>query len=135
MTKVTSLRRLNVKEVFLWYDIIIIVKSQVERTEKSMTIVYIASAFKGNAEDNLAKTRIYCRLAAKEGYLPIAPHLFYPQFLDDNNPEERELGIQLGLHLLALCDEVWCFGKITEGMAREIKEAEDLCIPIIYKES
>ena len=43
--------------------------------------------------------------------------------------------MQLGLHLLALCDEVWCFGKITEGMAREIKEAEDLCIPVIYKEN
>lgn len=99
-----------------------------------MTIVYIASAFRGNVEENLAKARVYCRLAAKAGYLPVAPHLLYPQFLDDNDPEERELGMQLGLHLLALCDEVWCFGKITEGMAREIKEAEDLCIPVIYKE-
>lgn len=99
-----------------------------------MPIVYVISPYAGNVEENVTKARVYCREAAKQGYLPVAAHLLYPQFLNDNDPEERELGMQMGLHLLALCDVVWCFGPVSAGMAREIKEAEDLCIPVVYKE-
>lgn len=99
-----------------------------------MTVVYIVSPYAGDIEQNVARAKRYCREATLQGYLPVAAHLLYPQFLNDDDPSERELGMQLRLHLLALCDEVWCFGPVSKGMAREIKEAEDLCIPIIYKE-
>lgn len=62
-------------------------------------------------------------MAYEKGYLPIAPHLLFPQFLDDEKEEERQAGIQMGLDLLLYCDEVWVFGGITEGMLTEIAVA------------
>ena len=35
--------------------------------------------------------------AVDAGYIPIAPHLLFPQFLDDNKPKERELGLFSGM--------------------------------------
>lgn len=63
--------------------------------------------------------------------LPIAPHLIFPQFLDDKVPSQRELGIQMGLELLADCRQLLYFGdRITPGMAREIARARELGIPV-----
>lgn len=54
------------------------------------------------------------------------PHLLFPQFLKDEDPEERKLGIKLGLEQLAMCDELWIFGEeISEGMSQEIFYAEE----------
>ena len=60
-----------------------------------------------------------------EGYIPIAPHLLFPQFLDDTNPKERELGLFFGDALMSKCSEVWVFGNyISEGMKAEINRAK-----------
>ena len=56
-------------------------------------IVYICSPFSGDVETNVRSARRYSRFAVDKGYIPIAPHLLFPQFLDDNKPEERELGL------------------------------------------
>ena len=49
------------------------------------------------------------------------PH-FYALVLNDNEPEERELGQNAGKTLLWFCDEVWVFGDIlSSGMKAEIK--------------
>lgn len=43
------------------------------------------------------------------------------QFLDDNNSQDREFGINAGLSLLSECDELWYFGdRVTRGMTNEI---------------
>lgn len=56
--------------------------------------------------------------------IPIAPHLLFPQFLDDNKPKERELGLFFGNAILSKCAEMWVFGdRISEGMEAEIKRA------------
>ena len=54
--------------------------------------------------------------------------------LDDNDPDERELGLMFGLSLLAICDEVWCFGDISEseGVQQEIVEARKLGKTVRY---
>ena len=84
--------------------------------------------------DNNVKAAIrYCRFAIDNKKMPIAAHLLYPQIVDDNNPVEREIGTMYGLALLALCDEVWCFGKtLSPGMKQEIEEAKHLGKPIKY---
>ena len=68
----------------------------------------------------------YCRRVIDAGYMPVASHLLYPQILNDNDPDERELGLLFGLALLRMCDEVWVFGEVSEGMAKEIEEAKKL---------
>ena len=68
-----------------------------------------------------------------QGHTPIAVHLLYPQFLDDNSPVEREIGLQLGRNILRCCDELWAYGgRISAGMQAEIAAAQDTGIPVRY---
>lgn len=91
---------------------------------------YIASPYSGDVEENIEFACTACRMAIAAGYTPIAPHLIYPQILDDSDPTQRETGIQLGLSLLSRCSELWVCGDIiSAGMAREIETAERLGIP------
>ena len=87
--------------------------------------VFICSPFRGDMEGNARRAAAYSRMACEEGYLPIAPHLLFSQFLNEGIEEERRLGIAMGMELLALCDEVWVFGEATEGMAAEIASATE----------
>ena len=81
---------------------------------------------------NQENARLACEYALNRGVMPLAPHLYFPQFLSDSDPEEREMGMQLGLEWLESCDELWIIGRrITEGMEREIDVAEDLGIPVV----
>ena len=88
--------------------------------------VYVASRYAGNVEANVKAATRYCRLVIDRGYMPIASHLLYPQILHDDDPAERELGMLFGLALLRDCDEVWVFGEVSPGVAREIEEAKQL---------
>ena len=98
--------------------------------------IYICSPFKGNTERNAIKARIYCRFAFESGFVPIAPHLYYPQFLNEDSKDERAAGLKYGLQSLWECREVWVFGlNISEGMAAEIALAKELKIPIRYFDS
>ena len=95
--------------------------------------VYIASPYRGDTEANTANALRYCRFAVARGRLPIAPHVWLPRFLDDNINAERVLALNMGLWLLAQCTEVWVFGGIiTEGMAGEIRAAQEQGIKLRY---
>ena len=88
-------------------------------------IIYICSPYSGDVERNVIAARRYSRFAVDQGYIPIAPHLLFPQFLDDSNETERSLGLFFGNALRSKCQEVWVFGnRITSGMAAEIKRAK-----------
>ena len=95
-------------------------------------LVYIASAFAGDTDTNTRRAQGYCRFAVSMGYIPVAPHLHYPQFMDDDDKDQRELGLFFALVLLGKCDELWVFGKPSEGMSREIAKAKKREIPIKY---
>lgn len=98
-----------------------------------MKLVYVGSPYRGNIEHNTARARRYCRFVCTEGAVPIAPHLHNTQFLDESLPEEREVGLKLGLQLLKHCDELWLFGdRLTEGMEVELYEAHRLKMNIKY---
>lgn len=88
-------------------------------------IVYICSPYAGDIEANVKSARAYSRFAVETGYIPIAPHLLFPQFLNDAVPAERELGLFLGNAIMSKCSEVWVFGQnISAGMEAEIKRAK-----------
>lgn len=95
--------------------------------------VYICSPLKGKISRNILNARLYCRFAFDKGYVPIAPHIYFTQFLDENDKTERIAGIRYGLELMWQAKEVWVFGEyISEGMRAEIDLAKDLKIPIRY---
>ncbi|MBS4022383.1 MAG: DUF4406 domain-containing protein [Dethiobacter sp.] len=111
--------------------------SNVAREEKAVKtyrpLVYVASPFAGNTEYNISKARGYCRFAVTKGCIPIAPHLLYPQFMDDDDKEQRELGLFFALILLGKCDEIWVFGeRVSDGMAAEIAKAKKSGMPVKY---
>ncbi|GHU66019.1 hypothetical protein FACS1894184_02990 [Clostridia bacterium] len=58
------------------------------------------------------------------GSFPIAPHAWFHGYLDDDVPEERELGMKFGQHQMHSCGQVWVFGSvISSGMQSEISSA------------
>ncbi len=98
-------------------------------------LLYIISPYAGDVEKNKAFAVTCCRYAIQRGYTPIAVHLLYPQILDDQDPVERAAGLQLGINILEHCALAWvCGSTISPGMAREIRRAEQLAIPVQYLE-
>ena len=98
-----------------------------------MKMIFICSPFSGDIETNALRASRYCRFAYINGYVPFAPHLHNPHFLDENIRKERNDGIKLGFEILKICDELWCFGGIlTNGMEEELRFAFQHGIPIRY---
>lgn len=96
-------------------------------------LVYICSPYAGDIEANVSAARRFSRFAVDSGYIPIAPHLLFPQFLNDNAPDERQLGLLFGNVLMSKCAEVWVFGNyISNGMDAEIKRAKQKNYRIRY---
>lgn len=111
--------------------------SSIEKEERSLRafrpIVYICSPYAGDVDANVENARRYCRFAVDKGYIPIAPHLLFTQFLNDDNPKERQLGIFFGNAVMSKCSEVWVFGdRISDGMEAEIKRAKWNNYPLRY---
>lgn len=106
-----------------------------------MERIYVCSPLRPKAHDpdragvelkeNLARAKRACRMVADLGAVPIAPHLYCTQFLDDGDVEERKMGMRIGKELLKDCDELWAFSEyISEGMAEEIVIASKMGIPV-----
>ena len=74
--------------------------------------IYICSPCRGDMEKNITKAQNYCREAVElfPDVVPIAPHVYCTQFMDDTNPKERALGMELGISLLSMCSEIWVYG-------------------------
>jgi len=103
--------------------------TNIENEEKAFyafrPIVYICSPYAGDVETNVKAAQRYSRFAVDSGYLPIAPHLLFPQFMNDSNPRERDLAMFFGNALMSKCAELWVFGDtVSKGMAAEIDRAK-----------
>ncbi len=108
--------------------------SNVEREEKAARyrpLVYICSPFSGDISGNIDKAKKYSRFAVDQKAIPLAPHLLFPQFMDEDT--ERELAVFMDMVLLGRCKEVWVFGShISDGMAAEIEKAKRKQIKLRY---
>jgi hypothetical protein len=106
-----------------------------ERNGEAM-FIYVASPLAGDIQGNMEKAKTYSRFVATNGYTPITPHLLYPQFLNDSEETERQIGLRCGFSLISKCDELWVFGEtISKGMQGEIEKAQALKMPIHYFDS
>ena len=101
------------------------IEQEAKATRAYRPMIYVCSPFSGDVSGNITNARRYSRFAVEQGYIPIAPHLLFPQFLDDTNITERELGLHFGNVLMSHCSEVWVFGDIiSAGMDAEIRRAK-----------
>ncbi len=48
----------------------------------------------------MKKAKFYGKIVIGIGRIPVIPHLYFPTFLDENNPNERMTGIEMGLELM-----------------------------------
>jgi len=107
------------------YEALTAVEQEEKAARAFRPLVYICSPYSGNVESNIKSARRYSRFAVEMGYIPFTPHLLYPQFLDDDNPAERSLGLLFGNVLMSKCAEIWVFGSyISSGMNAEIERAK-----------
>ena len=98
---------------------------------KPKNIVYVCSPLSGDIDKNQQKACEYCKFVVEKGHIPMAVHLMFPRFMNDNNNVDRTKAITMGLDILARCDELWCFGKnISEGMLEELIFAKKYMIKI-----
>ena len=97
-----------------------------------MKKVYICSPCRGDYENNIQRAKEFSRAAVECGCIPVTPHIYLTQFMDDTIPAERELGLSIGRELVLMCDELWAFGLDcpTAGMAAEIELARERGIPV-----
>lgn len=98
-----------------------------------MDKIFICSPYRGDVKKNIENVKRYCSYFSYEG-IPIAPHLYFTQFLDERY--DRYKGMRWGKALLAECKEMYVFAdEVTEGMIEEIQEARKLHIPIKFYNS
>lgn len=100
-------------------------------------LAYVCSPYRGNIFKRIRNIRYARKLTSQviiEGYVPITPHLFLTQVLNDRKPLEREKGLLLGEKILQICSVVYVGEKygISEGMKTEISIAEK-CRKVIIR--
>lgn len=103
-----------------------------------MRRVIIESPYAGNIERNIAFARACVRDSVLRGEAPIASHLLFtqPGILDDDVPEERQLGIDAGLAWRHVADATVAYTNfgISRGMEYGIAAAKAAGIPVEYRE-
>jgi hypothetical protein len=100
-----------------------------------MITVLLESPFAGNVEQNTQYARAAMLDCLKRNEAPFASHLLYPQVLDDQNPAQRESGIQAGLAIGALLEKTVVYTDlgISRGMQLGIEAAQKCGRPIEYR--
>ena len=107
------------------YEALTRIENEARKLRSFRPVVYICSPLSGDVEGNQGKAARYCRFAVDAGYIPIAPHLYFPRFMDDDNPRERNLALFMDIVLLTKCAELWVFGdNVSKGMSIEIEKAK-----------
>lgn len=95
-----------------------------------MRKAYICSPYRAKDSVEYVRNITYAqeltRKALDAGLAPVTPHLYMTQCLDDDNYDERVLGLAAGMALLEGCDLVIAGVRhgISEGMSREIAAAD-----------
>ena len=98
-------------------------------------LCYVCSPYRGDVARNVKYAQELTGRAVRRGLVPITPHLYITQALDDNDPAERALGMEAGLHLLEPCKYIMIGGRygLSEGMRHEIERAHRLGKTFLYE--
>lgn len=94
----------------------------------------IESPFAANEKHSVAEHVSYAKACCKDstmrGEIPFASHLFFTQFLDDKDPEQRKLGITMGFDFWEKADRVVFYvdmgisGGMKDAIAKAILEGK-----------
>lgn len=102
-----------------------------------MKKVFVSHPFRNNPTENMKAIAEICRNLAEKGeVMPISPvHAF--AFLDDTNPDHRELALGYCAELIAVCDKLWLYGdwENSEGCQMEASFAYAWGIEVVEMET
>lgn len=95
-------------------------------------LVIIESPFAGDVEANIAYARKCVADSLSRNEAPVASHLLLPQLLDDNDPAQRTLGIEVGLAWYRVADKcvVYMDRGVSSGMSTGIVRAIAHGVPV-----
>lgn len=104
-----------------------------------MKIVYIAHPIGGDVVENIQNVLdIVKKINLGQKYVvPFAPYVTDVLALDDDKPEEREIGLRNCYHILSSLkiDELWLYGpRVTAGMLAEVELALEKGMPVFIKD-
>lgn len=108
-----------------------VIEEKVSNNSLKNKIAYICSPLHAETDEkmqiNMLAAYMYMQYAsATMGYPAKAVHAFLPNILDDNNSEEREQALALGLQILDKSDILMvCGNRLSEGMKGEITQAAE----------
>lgn len=98
-------------------------------------IVYIAHPIASYPKINISLIKgIFERLSLENKVIPFAPYLTAVEVLDDEDPEQREIGFDQNKAFFerGIIDELWVYG-ISQGVELEMEWAKELGIKIVMK--
>lgn len=102
-----------------------------------MELIVIESPYAGDIEKNTKYARECIKDSLNRGEAPIASHLLYtqPGILDEDKPEERQLGIYAGQSWMRAADMVAIYQDlgISPGMELAIRTARRTGVKIQYR--
>ena len=87
------------------------IEKEEKRKARFRPIVYICAPNSDIDQNSIEYTQRYCRFAVDRGYLPIAPQLYFSQFMDCENLRDQNTVISMNTILMKKCAEVWVFGE------------------------
>ena len=103
-------------------------------------LVFVASPYRAETQEGVEKNLAFAlsfmkKLWEMKREVGIAPHCYFPQFLEESDDLCRKAGIDCGLEIMKLCSKMYVVGEIiSKGMEIEIDVAKSLSMPIIYAE-
>ena len=86
------------------------------------TRVTVESPFAGDRERNRAYLLRAMLDSCARGEAPLASHMLYTQFLDDDIPEQRDMGIECGLAWASLAEKMIFY--VDYGMSNGMERAQ-----------
>lgn len=98
-------------------------------------MVIVESPFAGDTGRNIMYAKRCVLDCLMRGEVPFASHLFFTQMLNDEDADERKLGIEAGLEIARRADKtvVYTDRGISQGMRHGIEDAERNGRPVEYR--
>jgi hypothetical protein len=98
-------------------------------------IVIVASPYSGDVEANVQYARWACLDCINRNEYPFAPHLLYPQFLEDGDEAQRAFGIDAGFAFWPIAQEIAFYTDRgwSKGMLDELEVARGMKMSIAFR--
>ena len=64
-------------------------------------MIYVCAPLSGECEQKQDNALLLWRVVVDSGGIPVAPHIFLPQFMNDDDPAERDLALFMDIVFLS----------------------------------